>query len=345
MPEPRTTAPITLSLPLAVEQELRALASMRGLPVSIVAAELLEAGREAPRRGMELEARIATLEADLATRPPPDFQDLILDLTPGTSRLMQQRDAARAECEELEAKLAKAEEQWGAWEDSSDAWEADCTAAREERDAMRADRDQLRQQLAARKRELEAARTAVAAEQARRIPVWCRFPLPLPIPYPAFIRLPVPTPWRPEDKLFDPLGWVLWTLRVLMFGTLLLAITPYDLKGRRSLATAAMGTWGDTPGAAARLLGGAIRDQGDLLQLYALARARDNPERLARCFETAEHDRQQGKREAVPCTILVPVELRLRLDVATSDPHAGTSRANASMEARQRWDAPPEVKL
>jgi hypothetical protein len=100
-----------------------------------------------------------------------------------------------------------------------------------------------------------------------------------------------------------------------------------------------MGTWGDAPAAAGRLHGGPIQGADDLVQLYALTRARDNPKRLTRCFETVERHRQEGRRQAVPCTILIPGELELHLDFVTSGPHAHTSQVKAWMDRKRRWDA------
>jgi hypothetical protein len=260
----------------------------------------------------------------------------LLRLTPGTSKLLDERDAARVQVRELEAALAQAEQEAGEWRDSSAAWEEGCEESQREVAAVRSQLGDARKSLLERSEELAAARAALAAEQARRVPVWCRFPLPLPIPITVFIRLPIPMPWRPQDRLFDPLGMTLATLRVLLFLGLLLLITPWHLDSRRWLATAAMGTWGDAPAAAGRLHGGPFQGDGDLVQLYALTRARDNPRRLTDCFEKAAHHRDRGRREAVPCTILIPSELELYLDFVTSGPHASTSRVKASMERDRR---------
>ena len=85
--------------------------------MSALAAELLEAGREAPQREEELHARIAKLEAELKVRPPHDFQDSILKLAPGTAHVLRQREAARSECAELKAKLAEADTEALEWQE------------------------------------------------------------------------------------------------------------------------------------------------------------------------------------------------------------------------------------
>lgn len=248
---------------------------------------------EVPRLGAE----VARLKADLATRPPPNFQDSLLRQTPGTAKLLDERDAARVRVRELEAALAKAQDLRGKWRDYAEALEQerDDLGAELKRTEARCDR------LVASVKEKDALLETRAQELTRTR-----------ADHEAKLE-------RAVEGAFNR-GLVTAVPTVAVLAVLLLFLVPADTTPMRFVASAAMGATMEPERAAARLhpqpLGG-FRTQ---VQLYALAHTQKNGERLEACFERARQIPAKGKRQTVDCTIRVPGSLEVESTLLLKGP-------------------------
>jgi predicted transcriptional regulator len=330
----------TFSLPDELSHDLEQAAMAHCMSESAVASQWLrdylsvqQQLAESQAKLAQVRAHAAALEAELATRPPPDFRDSILKETPGTAKLVDERDAVRAEVGRLKRLLATARQEVRALRDRCAALQTESNEARHSLKLLKATSAEQQADLAKAQGDLTRTKWKLADEKAKRIPVWCRFQLPLPILTLTLLRLPTPVPWRKDESW--RMGVARTAYHVWLPCIALLWLVPWDTALMRLIAVEAMGTRGDVPAAAARLHGGPLMGADDLNQLYVLTRARDNPKRLTHCFEAAEQQRQKGRRKAIPCTITIPSELELHLDFVTSGPHAATSRVKARQEARE----------
>jgi hypothetical protein len=248
---------------------------------------------EVPR----LAAEVARLKADLADRPPPNFQDSLLRQTPGTAKLLDERDAARVACRKLEATLAKAQDLRGKWRDYAEALEQerDDLGAELKRTEARCDR------LVASVKEKDALLETRAQELTR-----------------TRAKLETKLERAVEAAFRRGLVTAVPTVAVLAF--LLLFLVPADTTAMRFVASAAMGATMEPERAAARLhpqpLGG-FRSQ---VQLYALAHTEKNGERLATCFKRARQIPAKAKRQTVDCTIQVPGRLEVESTLLLKGP-------------------------
>jgi hypothetical protein len=276
-------ARVTLSLPLALEQELRADAEDRDMSISALAAERLAAGRTAPGAIAALEAQVARLETELKARPAPDFEDVILARAPGASELLRARRAAQARCAGLEARLHAAL-------CDARAARAALTACAERRVAVErwashteGDRDRLETDLArcgkaidrlnAEREALGVAHRDALRAMERRV---C---------------------WR---------GFLAAWPGVALFVLALLAVVPHDTR--------------DPERAAARLRRQPKGGVDTQLQLHAPAHSGDNRARLSDRQRRAEALAARGGRPSVECVIEAPATPRLRAALLRDGP-------------------------
>lgn len=294
----------TFVLPDALARSLDEEAMASGQSVNAILVARLQ-GEAAVRRekeqlaaeGQRLGAEVARLKADLATRPPPNFQDSLLRQTPGTAKLLDERDAARVECRKLEAALAKAQDLRGKWRDYAEALEqerddlgAELKRTEARCDGLVASVQQKDALLETKAQELTRTRADHEAKLERAVEG-------------AFRR-----------------GMVTAVPTVSVLAVLLLFLVPADTTAMRFVASAAMGATMEPERAAARLhpqpLGG-IRTQ---VQLYALAHTEKNGDRLAACFERARQIPAKAKRQTVDCTIRVPGSLEVESTLLLKGP-------------------------
>ncbi len=325
----------SLTLPADLFEAVSRAAKAEGRSRSETVAELIRLGltarkqidalyRETARLKQTIEdrtARLARAEEQLKTLDPRDF---LTGARPGTAKLRddlacaekarRQAEADRAEArraakqlrrqvEELEGDLEERDEEIASLEEQ-------CAKAAEERDRADARRIETEQ--------------ALAAEQARKMPWYWR----LTLPDIRFHRIDVG--YRASAKASWRRGFLACAL---VFG-LGLFVTPHELPPMRYVASAAMGTWGDIPKAAARLHGTEYLGRATQLQVYALLHAAGNEERLAACFERAAKLKPMAK--PIPCTIHVPSEFELYADIRMSGPFADTSRVAQRLDERVR---------
>lgn len=245
----------------------------------------------------------ARLEAELATRPPLGSQDLMLSQALERSRLCRERDAALASAARATKALTAANDQRGRFEQWGEHW-----------------RGQAKAQGAALAAELAACNAALADERARRRPWYVHIPVPL-------LRVvevgPVSTDYQWERVMR---WWHMGPSHAFLLFLLWWALLwlPWDSAAMRWVATTAMGTSGDAPKAAARLHGGPTVGANDLLQLYGLVRARDNPRRLDACLARAARLQAKGRLRPITCAILIPNEIEVHCDLITSGPNANS---------------------
>lgn len=223
--------------------------------------DLLTVGLQAEPQIRQLEARVRERESLPKKLIPPHLSaDFLTGDRPGTDRLKQKLSSLERQLAEAHANSFRAQ----AWADSH---ERAAKVARE--DVARLDRE-LSQ---GRENDIRLEQ-ALGLERARRIP-W-HISLPIPIMQPRVFRPAVESPhWR---SFLKGVGTTVFA------GFLALLLVPYKTGAMRAFATAAMGTWGDIPAAAARLHGGPIAGQETLLQIYALMHAGRNPERWMPVF-------------------------------------------------------------
>ncbi|MFQ3595897.1 MAG: hypothetical protein SNJ63_07270 [Sphingomonadaceae bacterium] len=294
----------TFLLPDALARSLdeEAMASAQSVNAVLVARLQGEAAvrREKEQLAAEVQrlgAEVARLKADLATRPPPNFRDSLLRQTPGTAKLLDERDAARVACRKLESALAKAQDLRGKWRDYAEALkqERDDLGAELKRTEARCDR------LVASGKEKDALLETRAQELSRTR-----------ADHEAKLE-------RAVEGAFQR-GMVTAVPTVSVLAVLLLFLVPADTTAMRFVASAAMGATMEPERAAARLhpqpLGG-FRSQ---VQLYALAHTEKNGERLAACFERARQIPAKAKRQTVDCTIQVPGSLKVESTLLLKGP-------------------------
>lgn len=283
----------TFLLPESLAQGLdeEAMASGQSANAILVARLQAEAAlrREKERLAAEaqkLGAEVVRLKADLATRPPPHFQDSLLRRTPGTAKLLDERDAAREECRKLEAALAEAGQDAEEWRDSSAAWEEQCEALEDKLKRSEAHRDRL----ALRLKEKEALLEARVADLSKRS-----------ADHEARLERVSLTAFRR--------GMLAGVPMVAVLAGLLLFLLPADTSAMRFVASAAMGATMEPERAAARLHGQHLGGFQTQVQLYALAHTGKNGERLVSCFRRASEIPEKARRQTVDCTIQVPGRL------------------------------------
>lgn len=294
----------TFVLPDALARSLdeEAMASAQSVNAILVArlqgeAALRREKEQLAAEGQRLGAEVAWLKADLATRPPPNFQDSLLRQTPGTAKLLDERDAARVACRKLEAALAKAQDLRGKWRDYAEALEQerDDLGAELKRTEARCDR------LVASGKEKDALLETKAKELTRTR-----------ADHEAKLERAVEGAFRR--------GMVTAVPTVSVLSVLLLFLVPADTTAMRFVASAAMGAAMEPEQAAARLhpqpLGG-FRSQ---VQLYALAHTEKNGDWLAACFERARQIPAKAKRQTVDCTIQVPGRLEVESTLLLKGP-------------------------
>lgn len=332
----------SLTLPADLFEAVSRTAKAKGRSRSEMVAELIRLGltartqtdalyREIARLKQTIEdrsARLARAEEQLKTL---DLRDFLTGAPPGTAKLRDdlawaekarrqaEADAAEArraakqlrrQVEELEGDLEEREEEIAERDEQIAALEDRCAKA-----------DEACQRAHARRNEAERE---LAAEQARKVPWYWRLTLP-------DIRLHrIDVGYRASDRASWRRGFLACAL---VFG-LGLFVTPYPLPPMRYVASAAMGTWGDIPKAAARLNGTEYLGRDRQLQVYSLFHAAGNPERLAACFERAAKLEPMAK--PIRCTIHVPSEFELYADIRTSGPYADTSRVAQRLDERIR---------
>jgi FtsZ-binding cell division protein ZapB len=290
----------TFSLPPELMQALDEEAMTSRRSVNAIVVERLCGALEAQRLAQQLQAdngqlsdEVAKLEADLATRPPPDFQDLILQQTPGTAKLIRERDEAQAECDRLTSELAQMRQSQQDWEQWGRRRDAACKALKKEVEQLSAQRDGLRATIRERDKTIEAH-----------------------VPEIRKIR----EAHRGQMRVQALIGVTHGLVIAIPLMALLLFLTPHETSAMRFVATAAMGETGDRQRAAARLHGMPLGGAGSQLQLYALVHTGKNGERLNRCFEKAWGLKPKGKRQSIPCTIDVPREVELATTLLRKGP-------------------------
>ncbi|MFQ3664503.1 MAG: hypothetical protein SNJ79_00490 [Sphingomonadaceae bacterium] len=264
-------------------------------------------------------ARLASAEASLKKVDPRDY---LTGAPPGTAKLREDLEWSEKARRQAEADAAEASRQ-----------EEQLRIEIEELQAELADQDDEIGQLKERcsrvtqegwdsNRARVAALKALQAEQARKVPWYWRLTLPDIRIHRVNVGYPAPHSgswWR------GFLACAFW------FGFGLFA-TPHELPPMQYVASAAMGTWGDIPLAAARLHGGPYSGHETALQRYALLRAGENPARLDRCIERAAKLKPMAK--PINCTIHVPSEFELYADIRMSGPDAHTSRVKQRLDER-----------
>jgi hypothetical protein len=317
-----TIEKVSLSLPADLFEAVSRTARGNDRSRSQEVSELIRTGLTARKQIDGLYREIAQLKERLATAeakpkpPPPDARDFLTGWSPGTSKLRDELRWAEENRRQQEADAAEARRECRAWK-------AKAAELRAANASQSTELTAIQDRVAAAEQAQADAEAALAAELVRKLP-W-HFHVPIPI----FDVTVIPKHYIKPD----PLSWRQGFAAASLVAGLILFLTPHQWSSMRSVSSAAMGTWGDIPQAAARMHGGPILGRDTLLQIYALVRAGKNPDRLDACFEKAR--KLKPGQKAIDCSIKVPHEFELFADVVTSGPHAGTSRAKKQLE-RQR---------
>jgi len=318
-----TIEKVSLSLPADLFEAVSRSAQGNDRNRSQEVSELIRTGLTARKQIDQLYREISQLKERLAKAeakpksPPPDARDFLTGLAPGTSKLRDELRWAEENRRQQEADAAAARRE-------CQAWKAKAAEVRAANAKQCAELQTMQERVATAEQALAGAEGAFAAELARKVP-W-HFHVPIPI----FDVTVIPRHYSKPDTP----SWRRGFAAASLIAGLLLFLTPNEWSSMRNVASAAMGTWGDMPKAAARLHGGPIMGRDTLLQIYALVRADKNPDRLDACFKKAL--KLKPGQKAISCTIKVPREFELYADVVSSGPHAHTSEAVKLQEQRRR---------
>jgi hypothetical protein len=328
---------VSFSLPEDLYEAISKAAQDQDQSRSQMVAELLRRGlsagkqidrlyRENARLTQALEetrGRLAAAEERLK-HPPIDPSDFLTGAPPGTAKLRRDLEWSEEKRRQAEADAAEAQRNEQALRDEKEELEAIVGEQDEEIEALKeqcakADHDCIE----AHKRR-GAAERDLDLEKARKVPWYWRLTLPDIRIHRVDVGYPAPHAGSWWRGFFACAFW---------FGFGLFA-TPHELPPMEYVASAAMGTWGDTQLAAARLHGGPFTGHETPLQQYALLRAGDNPKRLDQCIARAAKLGHGAK--PIDCTIQVPSEWTLYRDIMTSGLNRDDARTKEKLEDRRR---------
>lgn len=304
---------VSISIPSDLLAELDERSHLSDLSRSQTIVDLLAVALQAESRIRQLEARVRERENEPKTPVPSHLSaDFLTGDRRGTHRLKQKLSLSERQFAEARAEAARLQ----AWSNSH---ERATKVAQEEIARLNHELSQQRENETRLEHEL-------GIERARSLPWHIRFPIPI-----IQLRIFRPEVERPLWRSFAKGGGAM-----VLAAFLALLFVPYESGAMRWVGSAAMGTWGDIPAAAARLHGGPIGGGDTLLQIYALTHSGRNPERLDACFARSRKLPETEKSTAIDCTIKVPSEFELYTTVITSGPHAGTSRGKRKIEDAKR---------
>ena len=304
---------ISISMPPDLLAQLDGRGRRADLSRSQVIADLLRAGLNAEPRVQQLEVRIRELESRPKTPIASHLSaDFLKNDRRGTDRLKQNLSMVERQLAEARSEVVHLQ----AWSNSHE------RAAKTAQDEVVRLEGRLSEQ-----QELQARlEVEIALEKDRKVPWHVRVP----------VAIILPQILRPKLERPNLQSFAAGVCTAMTAAALAMLVISYESGVMRAVATAAMGTWGDVPAAAARLHGGPLGGRGTVLQIYALANAGRNPARLDACFERSRKLSANDTLKAIDCSIKVPAEFELYATVVSSGPHAKTSRGKRTLDAAQR---------